>query len=152
MMAQIRYTESVEGVTADMLHGFFEGWRVPPSPQVHLQMLRGSNHVVMAMDDCDIRVVGRVNAISDGCHAAFIPMLEVLPVYRGRGIGTALMRSILETFHKYACVDLTCDPPIQPFYERLRMQRSVGMVIHNLDWHPRINPRINPRTNPRKEG
>ncbi|MGH3427694.1 MAG: GNAT family N-acetyltransferase, partial [Terriglobales bacterium] len=37
------------------------------------------------------RVVGFVNAISDGIATAFIPWLEVVPHRQGRGIGAALM-------------------------------------------------------------
>jgi len=41
------------------------------------------------------RVVGFVTAVSDGVVSAFLPLLEVLPEYQGRGIGSELVRRML---------------------------------------------------------
>jgi hypothetical protein len=30
-------------------------------------------------------------------------------------------------------IDLVCDPPLQPFYERFGMWPVVGMVVRNYD-------------------
>lgn len=57
-----------------------------------------------------------MTAITDGVLAAFIPSLEVLPAYRGRGIGTELMRRMLTELARYPDVDLSCDAELQPFY------------------------------------
>lgn len=64
------------------LTGFFEGWPSPPSEERHLALLRGSSHVVLAWHAEEI--VGFVTAISDGVLAAYIPLLEVRPGWRGR--------------------------------------------------------------------
>jgi ribosomal protein S18 acetylase RimI-like enzyme len=40
-------------------------------------------------------VVGFINAISDGLATAFLPWLEVLPDYQGRGIGRELTKRML---------------------------------------------------------
>jgi GNAT superfamily N-acetyltransferase len=114
-----------------MLGGFFHGWRRPLSPETHLRVLRGSGLVVLAVDDSASRVVGFINALTDGCQSAFIPLLEVLPEYRGKGIGRELVKRMLDQLKNFPCVDLTCDPKLQPFYEKFGMQRSVGMVIRN---------------------
>jgi len=127
----IIYPDSLEGITAGMLGGFFEGWASPPDAARRLRILRGSSHVVLAFDDEAGKVVGFVNALTDGANSAFIPLLEVLPDYRGGGIGTELMRRMLERLGDYPCIDLTCDPQAQPFYERCGMQRSVAMVIRD---------------------
>jgi ribosomal protein S18 acetylase RimI-like enzyme len=125
----ILYTDSLEGIVPGVLIGFFEGWRCPPSPQKHLDILRGSQHVVLAVDDSCNKVVGFVNALADGHNSAFIPLLEVLPSHRHRGIGHNLMTRLLHTLRNYPCIDLTCYPDLQPFYESLGMQGSCGMVI-----------------------
>jgi len=127
----IRYTTSLDGITPAMLPGFFVGWKKPYSEVDHLRILQGSDYVVLAVDDDAGRVVGHVNAIADGMQTAFIQMLEVLPEYQQRGIGSELVRRILELVKDYPCVDLTCDPDLQSFYERFGMLRSVGMVIRN---------------------
>ncbi len=127
----IRYTDSLQGITAEMLGGFFEGWRQPPSADKHLRILAGSRHVVLATDEDTQRVVGFVNALCDGCNSAFIPLLEVLPGYRRRGIGGELIRRMLQKLRDYPCIDVTCDPQLQAFYERWGMKRSVGMVLRD---------------------
>jgi ribosomal protein S18 acetylase RimI-like enzyme len=127
----IVYTDSLDGVTPERLHGFFVGWPHPPSPQTHLRMLQGSAAVALALDDVSGQVVGYINAISDGFHAAFIPNLEVLPGYQGQGIGSELVRRMLNRLESYYAIDLMCDADLQPFYERLGLRRSTGMVQRN---------------------
>ena len=125
----IRYTDKIEGLAAGDLQGFFVGWRHPRTPQEHLDILRGSDHVVLAIDEDSSRVIGFVTAISDGVQAAFIPLLEVLPDYQASGVGTELVRRVLQALEPIPCIDLMCDPETQPFYERLGMDRSVGMIL-----------------------
>ena len=125
---QIEYTTSLDGVAPENLHGFFEGWPSPPSPERHLTVLEGSYRVVLAREQGSPHVVGFVNAISDGVLYAFVPLLEVLPSHRGHGIGSKLVRRLFDELPAFYAVDLMCEPELQPFYERLGMQRAVGMV------------------------
>ena len=73
-----------------MLLGYFNGWPDPPSPDTHLAILNGSDHVVLAMEENPRRVVGFITALSDGVSCAYIPHLEV--IRQDRGIGSALGR------------------------------------------------------------
>jgi len=125
----IEYTTSLDGVAPEHLQGFFEGWPKPPSPERHLEVLKGSYRVVLARETGARQVVGFVNAISDGVLYAFVPLLEVLPTHRERGIGTELVRRLFDELGDFYAVDLMCDPELQGFYERLGMHRAVGMVI-----------------------
>ncbi|HEX5190070.1 MAG TPA: GNAT family N-acetyltransferase [Streptosporangiaceae bacterium] len=124
----IRYTEDVKEVDESTLMGFFVGWPRPPSAAQHLAVLRGSFRVVLAIDDPPGRVAGFVNMISDGVLTAFIPWLEVLPEYQGRGIGTELMRRVLDCEQMYS-IDLVCDEPLLPFYARLGLTAIPGAGI-----------------------
>ena len=114
-----------------MLAGFFQGWKKPHAPETHLEILRQSSHVVLAVDSSASRVVGFVTVLSDGRQAAFIPLLEVLSNYQHRGIGTELMKRVLAKFSSIPAIDLTCDPHLQGFYARFGMQPSVGMIMRN---------------------
>jgi ribosomal protein S18 acetylase RimI-like enzyme len=125
----IEYTTDLTGVEAWHLHGFFEGWPTPPTPERHLEILHGSYRIVLAREQDSPNVVGFVNAISDGVLYAFVPLLEVLPTYRERGIGTELVRRLFDELGDFYAVDLMCDPELQGFYDRLGMHRAVGMVI-----------------------
>jgi ribosomal protein S18 acetylase RimI-like enzyme len=129
----IRYVDTVDDVSPANLNGFFVGWPIPPSPATHLRLLQGSDTVVLAIDDETGNVVGFVTAITDGVLAAYIPHLEVLPAYQGRGIGSELMRRLLARLGDHYMIDLLCDPDVQPFYARLGMRPATGMLIRNYD-------------------
>jgi GNAT superfamily N-acetyltransferase len=126
----ITYTDSANSIQADQLRGgFFVGWPNPPSPEAHLRALRGSFAVELALDGD--QVVGYITAISDGVSAAFIPHLEVLPAYKGKGIGTELVKRIVDRLSHLYVIDLICDEDVVPFYDRLGFRRYGGMVKRN---------------------
>lgn len=131
ILGMIHYQNHLEGIKSDQIEGFCVGWRTPISPDKYLQVLQRSTHVILALDSDTNKVVGSINALSDGIHAAFIPLLEVVPHYQGQGIGTELVKRMLKTLEHLSCVDLTCDPSVQDFYKRLGMQPSNGMIVRN---------------------
>jgi ribosomal protein S18 acetylase RimI-like enzyme len=127
----IRFTTDAAGVTADRLAGFFDGWPSPPSPEAHLRILNGSDEVVLAIDDETGAVVGFVTAITDGVLAAYVPLLEVLPAYRGRGIARELVARLREALRGYYMIDLVCDEALARFYESLGFRRMLAMAIRD---------------------
>jgi len=134
----ITYTNSLTHISPINLTGFFAGWPNPPSPETHLRLLQGSYAVWLAQDG--EQVVGFINAISDGVLSAYIPLLEVLPTYKGQGIGSELTRRMLATLEGLLAtleglymVDLICDPDLQPFYEKVGGHRYSGMIWRNYD-------------------
>jgi GNAT superfamily N-acetyltransferase len=113
---------------------FFEGWPQPPAEVVFHDAMRGSYAVEFAI--VDDRVIGFVNAISDGVAAAFIPWLEVVPEYRGQGVGAELVRRVLGRLGHLYSVDLVCDPPLVAYYQRFGLAPIQGMGLRtprNLD-------------------
>ncbi|HSH60006.1 MAG TPA: GNAT family N-acetyltransferase [Acidimicrobiales bacterium] len=129
----IAYATSIDPVQPDALRGgFFERWGTPPTPEQHRALLGASTQVVLALHGRN--VVGFINALSDGILAAYIPLLEVLPAYRGRGIGTQLVRRMLQALGPLYMVDVLCDPEVVPFYERLGLSPSSGVRIRNYAW------------------
>lgn len=127
----IRYTTTIGTPEPEQLAGFFVGWPNPPGPEAHLRILRGSFHVVLAVEG--ERVVGFVTAISDGVLTAFVPLLEVLPEYQGRGIGTELMRRMTDDLSNLYSLDLVCDEDLVPFYEKLGWRTTRAMSRRNYD-------------------
>jgi ribosomal protein S18 acetylase RimI-like enzyme len=125
----ITYTTSLDGISIGHLAGFFVGWAQPRTPQEHLDILRGSDHTILAVDEKSGRVIGFVTALTDGIQSAFIPLLEVLPEFQRQGIGSELLSRMLGLLAGVPCIDLTCDPDLQSFYEQVGMVRSVGMVL-----------------------
>ena len=129
----ITYVNSIDGIRSGQLKGFFVGWQNPPSPERHFEILKRSSHVVLAVDEDSGRVVGFINAVSDGILSAYIPLLEVLPEYQKKGIGSELVRRILEQLREYYMVDIVCDDKLRPYYEKLGMRAAVGMMVRNYD-------------------
>lgn len=132
----ITFTSSLDGITpAHLTGGFFaaSGWPTFPSPETHLRLLAASHAVELAVDDATGQVVGFVNAVSDGVLAAYIPLLEVLPAYQGRGIGSELVRRVLDRLGHLYMVDLLCEPELQPFYARLGMTPAAGMLVRRYE-------------------
>jgi ribosomal protein S18 acetylase RimI-like enzyme len=124
----ITYTDTAAAVTAEQLRGFFVGWPQAPSRERHLELLRGSHALELALDGD--AVVGFVTAISDGVMSAFIPLLEVLPEYRRRGVGSELVRRLLGQLDHLYMVDLCCDADLEPFYSALgfrALDRGMGI-------------------------
>ena len=134
--APISYRDTHDGIVPAQLAGFFVDWPAPPTPETHLRILAGSDYVVLALDEAAGAVVGFVTAVTDGVLAAYIPLLEVLPAYQGRGVGTELTTRILARLGHLYMVDLLCDPDVQPFYARLGMHPAAGMHVRRYDRQP----------------
>ena len=129
MGVAIRYTTSIVGVTPEQLEGFFVGWPNPPSSGCLRTILTNSSHFVLALDGS--RVVGFVNALSDGVLYAFVPLLEVLPDYQKQGIGRHLVRHLLQEIGDIYAVDLLCDENVRPFYGKLGFAPGTAMLKRN---------------------
>ena len=129
----ITYRYSSEGVRPEQLQGFFEGWPNKPSPETHLRLLESSDEVVLAVDEETGAVVGFITAITDRVLSAYIPLLEVLPQYRGRRIGRELVRRMLGRLDGLYMVDVLCDAHLVSFYERFGMRGATGAMLRNYD-------------------
>ena len=136
----IRYLNAADGIRPHQLEGFFEGWPSPPSPDTHIEILRGSYRAVLAVDDEVDRVVGFITAVSDGVLAAYIPLLEVLPSYRRRGIGRELVTRIQRELGDFYMVDLVCDEAMESFYSSLGMKPAHAMTVRQYDRQSGITP------------
>jgi ribosomal protein S18 acetylase RimI-like enzyme len=135
----ISYQETLDGITPEGLTGFFQGWPTPPSAEQHLKIMNGSEAVVIAVDpEASGRVVGFVTAVGDGVLATYVPLLEVLPEYRGRGIASELVRRLFARLDDRYMIDLVCDETLVPFYERLGMARVTAMVIRRPETLERV--------------
>ncbi len=125
------YTNSLEGISANMLQGFFVDWPSPPNPQTHLRLLKNSSKIILALDEQTNEVIGFITAISDGVLSAYIPLLEVLPPYKNKGIGKELVSRMLQELDDIYMIDLCCDDDLVPYYEHFGMTKTNGMVYRN---------------------
>ena len=129
----ITYTTDIQRITTNMLNGFFVGWSNPPTPSAHMNILKGSYLVWLAIDSDTNNVIGFINAISDGVLSAYIPLIEVLPEYQNRGIGRELTIRMLDSLKHLYMIDLLCDPELQDFYAKFGMHNATGSFIRNYE-------------------
>ena len=127
----VTYRLDCVGVTTAHLEGFFDGWPKAPTAASLLRVLVNSTLTVVAWDDDS--VVGFVNVLSDGELAAYIPLLEVRRDYRLLGIGSELVRRVIEHFSDVYMIDAVCDDDVVPFYEQLGLSLLNGMARRNRD-------------------
>jgi ribosomal protein S18 acetylase RimI-like enzyme len=127
------YTSSLNGISSDMLNGFFVDWPNPPSLETHMKLLENSFKVVLAIDEKKGQAAGFITATSDNVLSAYIPFLEVLPEYQNQGIGKELVNRMLEELNGLYMIDLLCDDYLAPFYEKAGMSKAGGMVIRNYE-------------------
>ena len=129
----VEYRDSLEGLSEYDFEGFCIGWGRPLTGHELMRVLQVSHYVCVALRGG--RVIGFVNAVSDGVFMAFIPLLEVRPDEQGQGIGSELVRRAIERYREFYGVDLLCDEGLVPFYTRLGMTQVTGMVSRNRSFH-----------------
>ncbi|MBB6677814.1 GNAT family N-acetyltransferase [Cohnella lubricantis] len=128
------YVNSLEGINDEQLDtGFFHGWPSSPPVNKFYEILNNSTYICLALDSETNKVVGFINALSDKVLTAYIPLLEVIPQYQGRGIGTELVLRMQEQIKDYYMIDLLCDESIQEFYLDMGMTRATGMMVRNYN-------------------
>jgi len=92
-------------------------------------LIRGSFVFVVAVERASGKAVGMGRAISDGVSDAYIQDLVVLPGYKGRGIGRAMLRKILAVCEERGIgwIGLIAEKKTDDFYRRL------GFVVEEGD-------------------
>ncbi len=129
----IVYQETLDGIDAERLGGFFVGWPEPPSAATHLRLLEGSSVFVLAVEEQTGQVVGFITALSDGVLSASIPLLEVRESHRGRGIGRELVKRVIAGLQPLYMIDLSCDADLKGFYEAFGFQAGTAMLLRDYD-------------------
>ncbi|WP_099157028.1 GNAT family N-acetyltransferase [Virgibacillus ndiopensis] len=127
------YKNSLDGISSNMLKGFFVDWLNQPNPQTHLELLKNSSKVGNILDENTKQVVGFIKAISDGVLFAYIPFLEVLPEYKNKGIGKELVKRMLKELDDIYMVNLCCDDDFVPYYEKFGVIKSNGILVRNYE-------------------
>ena len=130
----IIYTSEVDTITDEMLaDGFFDGWPNPPSKKTHIKMLQNSYLSFLAIDKSTNKVVGFINSISDGVLSAYIPLLEIVSEYKGKGIGSELVKRLTQELKHLYMVDICHDEELAPFYARFKAYPGRSSVFRNYE-------------------
>lgn len=77
-------------------------------------------------------LVGAGRSLADGLDCAYIAGGAVHPDHQGRGLGTAIMRRLVELSRGHKKIILYANPGAEPFYEKLGfLPMNTAMAI----WH-----------------
>ena len=129
---KIFYSKDMSSVTAEMLDGgFFAGWANHPDAATHLRILQSSYLSYVAIDSEINKVVGFINVISDGILSAYIPLLETLESYQGKGIGSELVRLALAELSDLYMIDIAHDENRNTFYDKFKPHRGTLSFFRN---------------------
>jgi GNAT superfamily N-acetyltransferase len=119
----IRYSDKRKPTVADVVDLYRSvAWSSADKPDALHAGLLASHSLVTGWDA--ERLVGLGNAISDGHLVVYFPHLVVRPDYQGRGIGTELMRRMLEKYRGFHQQALLADGRAIEFYKRLGFSRA----------------------------
>lgn len=113
--------------------GFFEGWPSHPDKATHRRILKAAYKSIVAIDTESNTIIGFINIISDGIMSAYIPLLEVIPQYRKKGIGKKLMELAIAECSNLYMIDLSCDENLVGFYNKFNMYKGYNMLLRNYN-------------------
>ena len=126
----IAYSTSIKHLDRSDLTGFLAHWDFEPPDGTLLEMLSHSTEVILATEVESSILCGYITALSDGIACGYISALEVRPQYRRRGIGTALLKQMVERLNVFG-VYLSCTPTMAPFYEAVGFSLGTSMSMRN---------------------
>ena len=103
------------------------GWANQRSIEGIQKMLDGTLVILGAWEGNHL--VGFVRVITDGIYRALIDDVVVEESKRGTGIGSELMRRVVDRLSEVEEVFLRCGQHVVPFYERHNFERSNGVIM-----------------------
>ncbi|WP_417067343.1 GNAT family N-acetyltransferase [Niveibacterium terrae] len=113
----INYSDTRE-FALDDLRELFQSvqWSSANYPDKLQQAMKNSDTVISAWDG--EKLVGLINAMSDGVLNAYFPYLLVRPDYHSSGIGRQLVTTMLDRYRGFVRKTLVAYDHAVPFYQR----------------------------------
>jgi GNAT superfamily N-acetyltransferase len=130
-LPKIIYSNDKNKIDSLFMKGFFVDWPNPPTDLTLRKILHNSQFIYLALNDN--KLVGFINGISDQVLSTYIPLLEVLPEYQGKGIGQGLVTRMMEELKGIYMIDICCDEDVIPFYEKNGFRRGHSVIKRNYD-------------------
>ena len=97
-------------------------WSAVKKPEMLRTALANSHSLVSAWKNSNL--IGLGNAISDGSVVVYYPHLLVRPDYQGMGIGTEIMRRLIEKYKDFHQHILVADGRAIEFYRKCGFTRA----------------------------
>jgi len=99
-------------------------WSSGKKPELVRKALENSDSLMLARYRG--RLIGLVNALSDGHLVVYYPHLIVHPDYQGKGVGKALMARVMKRYGDIHQQVLVADDHAEPFYRKLGFTLADG--------------------------
>ncbi len=97
-------------------------WSAVKEPEMLRAALANSHSLVSAWKGSDL--IGLGNAISDGCLVVYYSHLLVRPDYQGMGVGTEIMKRLMEEYKDFHQHMLVADGRAIEFYRKCGFTRA----------------------------
>jgi GNAT superfamily N-acetyltransferase len=114
----IRYTSNIGNITKEALQELFLSveWESGRYPNELLEAIKGSHSIVAAWDED--KLIGLINALSDGVLTVYFHYMLINPSYHGTGIGKKMMTIMLERYSQCKTKVLISYPSAVDFYHK----------------------------------
>lgn len=122
----IYYASSKEDITKDALQELFLSveWESGKYPNELLQAIVGSHSIVTAWEG--EKLVGLINALSDGVLTVYFHYMLIHPSYQSMGIGKKMMNVMLDRYKGCKTKVLISYPHAVDFYSKFGFNTEVG--------------------------
>ncbi|KGE17670.1 GNAT family N-acetyltransferase [Paenibacillus wynnii] len=122
----IYYASNIEEITKEALQELFLSveWESGKYPNELLQAIRGSHSIVAAWEGD--KLIGLINALSDGALTVYFHYMLVHPSYSSKGIGRELMSMMLDRYKGCKTKVLISYPHAVDFYKKIGFNTEDG--------------------------
>ena len=124
----IRYASNVEVITNEALQELFLSveWESGKHPIELTQAIKGSHSIVAAWDGD--KLVGLLNALSDGVLTVYFHYMLIHPSYQGEGIGRNMMDIMLDRYKGCETKVLISYQSAVDFYHKCGFSKEDGVT------------------------
>ncbi|MBI4783648.1 MAG: GNAT family N-acetyltransferase [Oscillatoriophycideae cyanobacterium NC_groundwater_1537_Pr4_S-0.65um_50_18] len=123
MLDSISFSDTKKPDLNDVLPLYIaNSWSSASKPDRLIQALHHSDSLITAWEYQ--RLVGLGNAISDGYLVVYFPHLIVHPKYQDLGIGSEIMRRLMEKYRGFHQQMLVAVPDAIEFYKKCGFERA----------------------------
>ena len=113
-------------------------WKNSYDPSKIKYLIKGSFAFVVVIDKTNKKTIGMGRLISDGASDAYIQDVVVLPEYRDRGVGSMIIKALLDycLSKQVLWIGLIAEPNQDKFYSNLNfrvMKKYIPMKYQTED-------------------
>ena len=120
----LKISKSKRNIPVEQVLELYEAnnWSAAKKPSKLYNGLLNSHQLFTAWDND--KLIGLGNAISDGYLLVYFPHLLVLPEYKNKGVGKAIMHEMKQQYETFHMQMLTADVDAIPFYEKIGFSKA----------------------------